>query len=350
MGGLIMGRDDLDKLSSEFDRLKKENERLRELAETDPLTGLYNRMATEEKVTARLGRYANSCIIVFDIDNFKHINDRYGHLTGDLILKEVATMLCYVFWKKDVIGRVGGDEFVAFVASNCTQQMVDGKLDQLSLHFADIGRRCGLNFTLTLSAGISFQEKNDSYSDIFSRADGKLIEIQTKKRLARQMQNEDADQKSEMSKDVELIKTELREGNAVTGAYCQSFEAFKHIYRFMERGIGRSGINTYIILLTLTDPQGNFTPLPERTEQIDELDQTIRASLRTGDTYTQYSSGQFILMVLGTSLENAYVISERITDSFVERVDGSNIRLKYDVYPLEPVANEKPTAKKKIEK
>ena len=92
--------------------LKNENRRLSQQAETDWLTGLYNRMAVEEKVGRRLKKYETGVLFVIDIDNFNSINDRYGHLAGDQVLRGVARILQERVFHSDILGRIGGDEFV----------------------------------------------------------------------------------------------------------------------------------------------------------------------------------------------------------------------------------------------
>ena len=62
-----------------------------------------------------MGKCNKGCFMLIDIDDFKHVNDTYGHETGDKVLTEVATALTNVFRKEDVIGRYGGDEFVVFM-------------------------------------------------------------------------------------------------------------------------------------------------------------------------------------------------------------------------------------------
>lgn len=88
--------------------LKDENTRLRVLAEHDWLTGLYNRRAAEAHVDEALLKNGGGMLLVLDIDHFKQVNDRYGHLIGDALLCEAARTLRDIFFPRDIIGRVGG--------------------------------------------------------------------------------------------------------------------------------------------------------------------------------------------------------------------------------------------------
>ena len=107
--------------------LKDENTRLRVLAEHDWLTGLYNRRAAEAHVDEALLKNGGGMLLVLDIDHFKQVNDRYGHLIGDALLCEAARTLRDIFFPRDIIGRVGGDEFIIYILGGCSQEAVDGR-------------------------------------------------------------------------------------------------------------------------------------------------------------------------------------------------------------------------------
>jgi diguanylate cyclase (GGDEF)-like protein len=86
------------------------HKRERDLATTDALTGLANRRSFEQLITKRPGR-APFTIVVIDVDGLKEVNDTLGHLAGDALLREVATVLSGVVRRGDVLARIGGDEF-----------------------------------------------------------------------------------------------------------------------------------------------------------------------------------------------------------------------------------------------
>lgn len=102
-----------------------------EMAIRDELTGLYNRQYLVEysnNIFNKISRNDDSIIILIfiDIDNFKHVNDTYGHKEGDLVLKTVADIFCQSFRSYDTIVRYGGDEFIVF--------MEDKGFDTKALH------------------------------------------------------------------------------------------------------------------------------------------------------------------------------------------------------------------------
>ena len=96
-------------------------------AQRDPLTNVYNRSAFEYEVVhfvETMGQNATGALILLDIDDFKKINDRYGHLKGDETLKALTDILKHTFRSQDLIGRLGGDEFLVFVKGVNTLSLI----------------------------------------------------------------------------------------------------------------------------------------------------------------------------------------------------------------------------------
>ena len=104
----------MGKLSNISGRKTKELKLLRQ-TKTDPLTGLLNLEGIRSSIGRELSEKKTGFLFMMDIDNFKYINDTYGHDTGDQILKEAGVLLRRTFREYDPVGRVGGDEFIAFM-------------------------------------------------------------------------------------------------------------------------------------------------------------------------------------------------------------------------------------------
>lgn len=116
--------------------MKRAEEKLRRFAEEDPLTGLFNRsrfcLALDEilaKLDGNTQEYG--CVVLFDIDHFKPVNDAYGHDVGDEVLVEIARRMQNVLGPDDVGARLGGDEFVFVLTDKENQNACDGVLRKL---------------------------------------------------------------------------------------------------------------------------------------------------------------------------------------------------------------------------
>lgn len=101
------------------EELQEKNRTLYEMATFDPLTGVYNRAIILDKLRTefqRVQRYhSDLSIIMYDIDNFKLINDNFGHLTGDLVLRQTTATITRSIRKVDIFGRYGGEEFLVIL-------------------------------------------------------------------------------------------------------------------------------------------------------------------------------------------------------------------------------------------
>jgi diguanylate cyclase len=153
-------------------------EEQRQKALIDPLTGLPNRAGWSERLElemARWQRYGGELLLaVLDIDHFKRINDGYGHLAGDKVLKIIAGELAKRLRKTDFIARFGGEEFVLLIPSTpleggrqLLQTLLDG-IEQCPFHFR------GERVTITLSAGLTAFGSGESSEKVFERADQAL--------------------------------------------------------------------------------------------------------------------------------------------------------------------------------
>jgi diguanylate cyclase (GGDEF)-like protein len=147
----------------------------RQLADLDALTGLHNRRYFHETLArevARAHRYGRRlALIVFDLDDFKAINDRIGHLAGDAVLAETAERVKDVVRSADVACRVGGDEFAVVLPESTT-----GDADQLyhRLLGAVSSRPVGQAGRLSISAGMAELREEDNPTAFFERADEAL--------------------------------------------------------------------------------------------------------------------------------------------------------------------------------
>ena len=163
-------------------------EQMRHLAETDPLTGLFNRRALTEKLEQemdRAARYATrlTCLMI-DIDNFKQINDTYGHLTGDRILRQISGLLRREQRSVDIVARYGGEEFVVLLPettvseSRSFAERILRRVQQYEFGEADKPVR------VTISIGVASypDEQVTDGESLLSLADSRLYRAKTEGR------------------------------------------------------------------------------------------------------------------------------------------------------------------------
>ena len=137
------------------------------------MTGVYNRGAFERMVTEYMtcsGPDACGVLMLLDIDNFKLINDNKGHLVGDQALQEIAQILRNMFRQKDIVGRLGGDEFLVFIKDAIDKDTLCQRLNKLQERLD-----ASTDFSLASSIGVTFVRAEDfQYKKSLGEADAAL--------------------------------------------------------------------------------------------------------------------------------------------------------------------------------
>lgn len=157
-----------------FRTSKLQNRLLLHAAQVDGLTGVLNKRSTEERINEILWKDPDdrSMFVIIDIDHFKNINDKHGHMVGDEVLRKFGELLSNYFRENDVIGRIGGDEFVIFMKHVDRKDGTVARVENLvkkmeNIHFAELKEE-----RVTISVGISFApECGNSYMDLYKTAD-----------------------------------------------------------------------------------------------------------------------------------------------------------------------------------
>lgn len=141
-----------------------------EAANRDPLTGVYNRNAFKDGVLEYMTdstEQGEGTLILMDVDNFKEVNDQFGHLEGDQVLRYVTKLLKSTFRHGDLIGRLGGDEFMVFLKGKISREILDQRMKHL---YAAMSKYPTVS--ISCSAGItSVQCRDFSYQESVLRAD-----------------------------------------------------------------------------------------------------------------------------------------------------------------------------------
>lgn len=169
---------------------KRREEQIRQQSLVDDLTGLYNRrgfltLADQHlKLAERTGR--NVLLMFADLDDFKDINDRFGHHEGDRALGEAARVIRTVFRDSDIIARIGGDEF-AIMALETTDVSGDLLARRLRESLAERNERSQRGYEITLSLGIARYDSRSpaTIADLLARADALMYEHKREKDAAR---------------------------------------------------------------------------------------------------------------------------------------------------------------------
>jgi diguanylate cyclase (GGDEF)-like protein len=163
-----------------IDLYKRDYEILEYKAKRDPLTGVYNKSVTRDLIDSYIKNNIEKqhTFMVIDIDDFKNINDKYGHLQGDKILFFVINQVKAIFSSGEIIGRIGGDEFVVFVGDTADKDTIFSKADLLRTALQTVYHDDNFNISLSGSIGIStYPQDGETYEELFERADKALYDV-----------------------------------------------------------------------------------------------------------------------------------------------------------------------------
>ncbi len=165
-------------LISDIDELKSAALSLKEQAERDALTNLLNKASTKQFISNYLTVQEPgmlSAMLIIDMDNFKAINDQYGHLYGDAVLAQAGALLNRLFRSHDVVGRIGGDEFLVLLKNIPDIKMVKARCELLLSSFKSIFSQIVPDVNASCSIGVVLTpEHGSSYAELFKRADKAL--------------------------------------------------------------------------------------------------------------------------------------------------------------------------------
>ena len=161
---------------SDIDEQKRKLQTAEESAMKDPLTQLYNKVSTKALIEEYISANQNQgAFMMLDIDNFKRVNDTLGHLYGDAVLSELAHTLKSLFRDADIIGRVGGDEFVVFMTNINELAVIRTKAERILSAFKRPFRTENAEQGISCSIGVSIYPGHGStYDELMQKADSSL--------------------------------------------------------------------------------------------------------------------------------------------------------------------------------
>jgi len=168
-------------LRKELKRREKLEQELRKLADHDPLTGLLNRRAFMRQMNREINRstryHSDLTYMIIDIDKFKSINDSYGHMSGDMVLKSFADNISRIIRESDIVGRIGGEEF-AIVLPGTNLKLANEMGERICRELAQQPIRYrNIDISYTVSIGIArFQTSHGDGMEMHALADSALYQ------------------------------------------------------------------------------------------------------------------------------------------------------------------------------
>ena len=294
---------DPDVLVRRIENILGKQERLlyfQEEATRDRMTGLLNKGAVEEKIAARC-KSTSGYFLMIDLDSFKLINDLYGHDMGDRMLIAFSEIIQCNMSADSIIGRIGGDEFIAFSTKRGSEKDISRLSANINKELVERAKDLmGSDMQIPLGASIGamyVSGMGTDFEEIFKSADKALYKVkQNGKHGFAIYSYEDFDQ----GEDSQLMNLRglsmiLAERNISDSALQLEKESFIHVYRFVMRYIMRYHRSACKLLLTLSKTS-DITE-DEYQEICEEFCTYVKGLLRKSDLVMQYRKNQIFVFL-----------------------------------------------------
>lgn len=321
---------------------EEKNKAIRDEAYKDVLTGLWNRKHLQDEIDSLKDSDSTGSFLIFDLDNFKGINDNYGHVVGDAALVAFAKTLKNFVHKDDIVARIGGDEFAVFLRNSYGKELLSDRIENLILeveHEIKVVKED--DSYSSVSIGISaFPFDGKSFIELYNNADKALYYVKQNGKSGYHFYNpsEKYSFTEEENKDViDLfqLKKYIEEEDLSEGPFKVEYNSFKSIYRFLKRYVMRTNSKIQILLFSLKDlsiiASDNTAGL---NKSMIILDECIKDSLRKNDVSTRYTNTQFLVILMDVDEDKRKNVVDRIMDNWNENNNNPNVLLKYDIEEL----------------
>lgn len=311
---------------------------LKKHASIDSLTGLLNKSSSEEELKS-VCKHATGALLMIDLDSFKLVNDLHGHSMGDKILISFADIIRAAVRPADIIGRMGGDEFIAFCHGMLDEAGIAHKSDFINESLLKSAKELmGEDMGIPLGASIGcvfVPSGGTNFTELYKKADKALYVVKQNGKHGYKIFTEEPPANAADSSDgttISHIEMILGERNQAEGAFQLPFEGFRAVYRYLRRTLKSYEKSACILLLTL-NRFGNPTVSPE--DAAEQFMTTLRSTLRRGDTITQHGSN-FIVLLSCIEKEHVINVSDRLQHNWEQTPAGSCYLFSYEWSMLEP--------------
>lgn len=328
-------------LEEQLRQKTKQIEAVTRMSVTDTLTGLSNRSYLEKRIVELIGEEHEGTLFIMDMDNFKKVNDTFGHIAGDKSLQLLADVLRENTRKQDVIGRLGGDEFVVFFVDMTDREVAVEKAKNIQNMFLERFRSSYNLGDVSISMGIvNCPEDGRDFKTLYNNGDKALYYIKNNGKSSYHFFDENRQQATEVyntTVDLDNVR-DLIEGKLDTtrGAFQVAYEEFQKIYDFIMRCVARKQQLVQTVLLTLNIMDDNEYELEDMERAMTVLQDAIKDSLRAVDVGTQYSSRQYILILMDADTANGIKVVERVRARFYQMYTPDKITVSYDIRAMYP--------------
>lgn len=332
---------------SRIDRIMEVNALKEELQEAlkDPLTGMYNRSFAEKQIISCLKERKAGAFLMIDLDNFKHVNDAFGHVAGDNTLQYVAEILNRAVGNDGIACRMGGDEFSVFFYRIGSR----AQLSKIAVNILNEYNRTAVeNDSMTgtsLSIGIAIVGKDgDDYGELYNAADKALYfsKRNGKNSYCFYSKSVNLNQEDDHDAVVDIHQLErlIQDRKKFAGSYQVDYNEFQRIYNFIGRCVERTHQKAQLMLVSLRDTQPGGASPEILESEIQNLEDSIVRSLRRNDVSTRYSNRQILVVLIDIDENNMNIVKGRISSNYEKARKSDCYSVAFEQMPIEGIVQD----------
>ena len=314
----------------------KEIVSLKEEAAVDKLTGLLNKAAGTVRVTKLCAERAGM-LMILDLDNFKLVNDIYGHSMGDKVLRTFADVVRRNIRSQDVMVRIGGDEFMGFFANMDSETAMESLHRRLNSELIkETVKLAGESFNIPLSISIGavlVPEYGRDYDMLFPLADSALYRVKQSGKNGVRIYGQDGENnlsgENDIQKEFARI-TQIVEGwHRRDGGISMDLKQFSLIYHFLRQFYKRYG-GTVVKLLFILSEEDTAKELPySLKDAAEKFELCLQDTLRKSDMILRHKPNQFYVLLQNLSEEDFQSVFQRIMNTWEAEENHTGIHIEY---------------------
>ena len=307
---------------------------IRDMAQQDALTGLWNRAYTEDAVNECLGQGGTGALLMMDIDNFKSVNDTYGHATGDRVLQMIADTLRSCTGDGDIVCRLGGDEFMVFLNGISAKSQIRVRAAAVIKEIRQKTEEMGIEVNTSVSIGITQSpEDGNDFMSLYSGADKALYYVKRNGKNSFHFYGSSLVDVDAKTVDIKYLYDFLGRADNGKGAYQLSVESFQYVFNYIQRIVDRRKLDVMLLLFTICGT--------EDASAMGALEKTAGSLLRCSDILTPYSNRQLLIALPSATNADAAAYAEQIIESFKTLYTKDPVRIDYTISRMDSSLNSK---------
>ena len=307
----------------------------------DSMTGLYNKNASKIKLR-ELCQNTDGTLLTIDLDSFKLVNDIYGHGMGDRILVRFSQLITTAIGEGNMAGRMGGDEFIAYVKGECDEERLESITRILNEELLVSAKEyMGEDMDIPLGASIGAikvpdDEGKRDFGGLFHKADKALYMVKQNGKHGFYFYRKNAEEKKLLDDGASIRKlmTIMGERGESRGAYFLELEEMQIVYRYFVRYARRRHSRIHLVRLTIKDnAKGEeVTDIPEPI--IEGIGELVANTLRETDIMTR-NGRQFLVLLTVRNEQECVDVINRILKAWSRLFGSEDYSILYEMEPLE---------------